>query len=220
MTFTADAVIAAMQHAMETSKRADQPYKNWQLSNCLPGDMAEAFLALPFPAPELGGVSGKRELHNGTRKYFDAENAATYPEIAAFNAAFLDPRLTRHMATFFGTDLRGSYLRVEYAQDTDDFWLEPHTDLGVKMFTFLVYLSKDEAHKDLGTDIYDTDKKHVGRSPFSFNAGFVFVPSNITFHGFEPRRIAGVRKSLIVNYVTNDWRAREQLANDGAPVAY
>ena len=112
----------------------------------------------------------------------------------------------------------GSYLRVEYAQDTDGFWLEPHTDLGVKVFTMLLYLSKDPSHEGLGTDIYDIDKKHFGRSAFASNAAMVFVPSNDTYHGFERRKIAGVRTSLIINYVTNEWRAREQLSFPEAPI--
>jgi hypothetical protein len=33
--------------------------------------------------------------------------------------------------------------RVEYAQDVDGFWLEPHTGLGVKTFTTLLYLSTE-----------------------------------------------------------------------------
>ena len=45
----------------------------------------------------------------------------------------------------------------------------------------------------------------------------VFVPSDITYHGFEPRTIDGVRKSVIINYVTNEWRAREQLAYPDRP---
>ena len=47
----------------------------------------------------------------------------------------------------------------------------------------------------------------------------VFVPSGNTYHGFEARRIEGVRTSLIINYVTNEWRAREQLAFPEAPIA-
>ena len=35
--------------------------------------------ALPFEAPSLDGVSGKRELHNNTRKYFDVENRKNFP---------------------------------------------------------------------------------------------------------------------------------------------
>jgi hypothetical protein len=47
----------------------------------------------------------------------------------------------------------------------------------------------------------------------------IFVPSNNTYHGFEQRRIDGVRKSLVINYVTNEWRAREQLAYPNTPIA-
>jgi hypothetical protein len=118
----------------------------------------------------------------------------------------------------FGTDLRGTYLRIEFAQDTDGFWLEPHTDLGVKLFTMLLYVSKDESHSDLGTDIYDQDKQHVGRSPFAPNISLIFIPSDMTYHGFEARPIEGVRKSVIINYVSDEWRAREQLAFPDAPI--
>ena len=47
----------------------------------------------------------------------------------------------------------------------------------------------------------------------------MFVPSDITYHGFERRPIEGVRKSLIINYVTDEWRAREQLAFPDTPIA-
>jgi len=84
----------------------------------------------------------------------------------------------------------------------------------------LLYTSKDPSHADLGTDIYDAEKHHVGRSPFESNAALVFVPSDITFHGFERRKIEGVRKSVIINYVSNEWRAREQLAFPDQPITH
>jgi hypothetical protein len=46
----------------------------------------------------------------------------------------------------------------------------------------------------------------------------VFVPSGITYHGFEARQIDGIRKSVIINYVSNEWKAREQLAFPDRPV--
>ena len=73
--------------------------------------------------------------------------------------------------------------------------------------------------RDLGTDIYNGDKRHFGRSPFAPNAAMIFVPADNTFHGFEKRPIQGVRTSLIINYVTNDWRAREQLFFPETPIA-
>jgi hypothetical protein len=210
-----------VRHFLASAGRAprhDKPYPHWFLDSCLPAGVVRDVTALPFPAPELGGVSGKRELHNNTRKYFDAENKRAFPVVAAVADAFQDQEMTGAIERKFGIDLKGSYLRIEYAQDIDGFWLEPHTDLGVKLFTLLLYLSDDESHKDLGTDIYDADKKHVGRSPFAANAAMIFVPSNNTFHGFEKRPIRGVRKSAIINYVTNEWRAREQLAFPEAPI--
>jgi len=45
------------------------------------------------------------------------------------------------------------------------------------------------------------------------------VPGDNTYHGFEKRPIEGVRISLIINYVTDEWRAREQLAFPEEPIA-
>jgi hypothetical protein len=212
MTITDQSVTATLLDSFETAAENARPYRYWLLSDCLPTAMVDEITTLPFPPPALGGISGKREVHNATRKYFDIENRARFPVVEAFAAAFQSPTVTSRIERRFGTRLAGTYLRLEYAQDTDGFWLEPHTDLGVKVFTMLLYLSTDASHRDLGTDIYDADKRHVGRSPFAPNGAMVFVPSTDTYHGFEPRPIAGVRKSIIINYVTNEWRAREQLS--------
>jgi hypothetical protein len=219
MTASSDAIVSSLVHSFEAGSRHESPYRHWLLKDCLPAAALADCLALPFEAPALGGVSGRREVHNATRKYFDAENMERHPVCKAVNTALQDKRVTSAIDRIFGTHLAGTYLRVEYAQDIDGFWLEPHTDLGVKSFTFLLYLSTDPAHAGLGTDIYDTSKKHVGTSPFVSNGAMIFVPSDITYHGFEPRPIKGVRKSIIINYVTNDWRAREQLAFPQTPIA-
>ena len=132
--------------------------------------------------------------------------------------AFQDSDIAGELADAFGAPLEGTFVRIEYAQDTDGFWLKPHTDIGVKMFTMLLYMSDDPRHADLGTDIYADEATHVGRSPFEPNAAMIFVPAKDTWHGFERRPIPGVRRSIIVNYVTNEWRARDQLAFPEAPV--
>lgn len=216
---SAEDVVRTFQHCVDTAKRSEQPYRHWTLKGCLPCDSVEDIVALPFEAPSLDGVSGKRELHNKTRKYFDVENRRRFPVCEAVAQAFQDRRVTSHIERAFSTDLKGTYLRIEFAQDVDGFWLEPHTDLGVKVFTMLLYLSKDESHRYLGTDIYDGEKRHVARSPFAPNAAMVFVPGSNTYHGFEKRPIEGVRTSLIINFVTNEWRAREQLSFPDAPIA-
>ena len=216
---SAEDVVETFLKSVDSAKPSEQPYRHWVLRGCFPTDSVEDIVSLPFEAPSLDGVSGKRELHNNTRKYFDVENRENFPVCEAIAQAFQDKRVTSHIEKVFGTDLKGTYLRIEFAQDIDGFWLEPHTDLGVKVFTMLVYLSKDESHTDLGTDIYNGEKRHVARSPFAPNAAMVFVPGSNTYHGFEKRPIKGVRTSLIINYVTDEWRAREQLSFPEAPIA-
>src|SRR6476619_4334514 len=216
---SAEDVAETFTKSIDNAKRKERPYRHWALTHCLPADCVDDVLALPFEAPSLEGVSGKRELHNNTRKYFDVANRELFPVCETLAQAFQDKRVTSHIEKAFGTDLTGTYLRIEFAQDIDGFWLEPHTDLGVKVFTMLLYLSKDESHKDLGTDIYDGNKRHAGRSPFAPNAAMVFIPGNNTYHGFEKRQIKGVSTSLIIHYVTNEWRAREQLSFPEAPIA-
>jgi len=216
---SAEDVVETFLKSVDSAKPSEQPYRHWVLRGCFPTDSVDDIVSLPFEAPSLDGVSGKRELHNNTRKYFDVENRENFPVCEAVAQAFQDRRVTSHIEKVFNTDLKGTYLRVEFAQDIDGFWLEPHTDLGVKAFTMLLYLSTDPSHTDLGTDIYDGEKRHVGRSPFAPNAAMVFVPGSNTYHGFEKRPIKGVRISLIINYVTNEWRAREQLSFPEAPIA-
>ncbi|MGD0531708.1 MAG: 2OG-Fe(II) oxygenase [Methyloceanibacter sp.] len=216
---SAEDVVQTFLKSIDNGQRSDRPYRHWSLRGCFPSDTVDDILALPFEAPSLDGVSGKRELHNNTRKYFDVGNREQFPVCEAVAQAFQDPRVTRHIEKAFGTNLKGTYLRIEFAQDIDGFWLEPHSDLGVKVFTMLVYLSKDPSHHDLGTDIYDANKNRVGCSPFAPNAAMIFVPADNTFHGFEKRPIKGVRTSLIINYVTDEWRAREQLSFPEQPIA-
>ena len=194
------------------------PYRHWIANDMLPESVAAGICALPFVAPTLGGKSGKRETHNATRVYFDQTCQDAHPLTVGVATAFQSREVISLLEDCFDASLAGTYLRAEYAQDVDGFWLEPHSDLGVKKFTLLLYLSDDPQHSTLGTDIYTADKVHVGCSPFAQNTGMIFVPSDTTIHGFERRKIEGVRKSLIVNYVTDEWRAREQLAFPDAPI--
>lgn len=211
----ADAVIASFSAA----EIGEYPYRHYIMADAFPGDAVSDIQALPFDAPGLDGTSGKRELHNATRVYFDAENSAKHPVCAAVCKAYQSRKVIDFLEENLDIDLSGTYLRIEFAQDVDGFWLEPHSDLGVKLYTQLVYISDEPGHEDLGTDIFDANKAHVTRSPFAPGGAMVFVPGPDTFHGFKKRPIPGVRKSVIINYVTDQWRAREQLAFPDAPIA-
>ena len=196
----------------------DRPYRHWVLTDVLPSGMTEVLRSLPFAAPDLGGLSGKRELHNDQRSYFDINANLRFDACAAVADAFQSTRVCLAIQAKTGADLSGTYVRLEYAQDVDGFWLEPHTDLGVKRFTMLIYLPESPEQADLGTDIYSAPGAWSKRPAFVDNTALVFVPGADTWHGLAPRPIPGVRRSIIMNYVTTEWRARDQLAYPDQPV--
>ena len=190
----------------------DEPYRHFLVDEIFPAEVADELADLPFAPPSLDGVSGKRELHNDQRSYFDAEAMSRFKVMRPVAEALQSREVTGAIQAAFDAPIDDTYLRLEYAVDTDGFWLEPHTDLGVKKFTCLIYLSEGPGHDTLGTDIYASASEHWGRSPFKRNSAMIFVPSDKTWHGFVKRPINGLRKSIILNYVTQDWRAREQLS--------
>jgi hypothetical protein len=212
MSSLSDDIKTTIKQSVDSGDQRETPYRHWILKGVFPKEVYRDLKDMPFAAADLGGVSGTREAHNADRVYFAADNLQRFPKARATVEAFQDPEIVAHFESVFGAPLQGTYVRVEYAQDVDGFWLKPHTDIGVKMFTMLIYMSDDPRHSDLGTDIYADENTHVGRSPFEPNSAMIFVPSKSTWHGFEKRPIHGVRRSIIVNYVTNEWRAREQLA--------
>ena len=218
MSSLANAIKATIKQSVRSADGRSAPYRHWIVRDVFPQSVYLDLKDMPFPVAELGGVSGTREAHNPDRVYFAGDNLQTFQSARATAEAFQDAEVVELLASAFGGPLSDTYLRIEYAQDTDGFWLKPHTDIGVKMFTMLIYMSDDPRHADLGTDIYSDAETRVARSPFEPNSAMIFVPSNATWHGFEKRPIHGVRRSIIVNYVTNEWRAREQLAFPEAPV--
>lgn len=204
---------------LDQSDRRSEPYAYWLLEDALPEECAAAIRDLPWAVPEIADTGGKRENHNALRAFFSAENQERFAVCRDLSEALQDPETIAALERQTGARLAGSYLRIEHCQDTDGFWLEPHTDIGAKLFTMLIYLSTGPGSESWGTDIYDTERNHLGASPYGFNKGLIFVPGEDTWHGFERRPIGGVRKSIIVNYVKDEWRARHELAYPNRPVA-
>jgi hypothetical protein len=211
---TLDPTAAQFLAALGRAEHRTLPYHHWLLERVLPEEVATSIAALPFPAPGEMVFNGRRETNNSQRVYFTRDNQARHTVCRAVVDAFQSAAVRGAIADTTGADLAGSLLRIEYCQDTDGFWLEPHTDIAVKKFTLLVYLSDDPALADAGTDIYEGPPGHrrVGSAPYGMNKGLIFIPAENTWHGVEKRKIRGLRKSIIVNYVTPEWRDKWELA--------
>src|SRR5262249_37316183 len=143
-------------------------------------------------------LDGRRDTNNATRNFFGVDARQRFAVVRALTEAFQAPETVAAIERECDTTLAGTNLRIELCQDTGGFWLEPHTDIGPKKFTMSVFLCQGEGASDLGTDIYDADKKWAARAPSHFNRAMLFIPSKTTFHGFERRSFAGLRKSLII----------------------
>jgi len=209
--FVADAFLDSLARA----KHVPAPYDHWLLDRVLPEADVSAIEALPFLPPQEAVFDGKREANNSVRVFFNPENQARFAVCRRVAAGFLDPRVLRAIEQKTGANLSGSHLRIEYCQDTEGFWLTPHTDISVKTFSMLIYLSDDPRLKDAGTDIHEgpPDFKHVASAPYGRNLGFIFVPGKDTWHAIGKRPLHGaVRKSIIVNYVSAAWRETSELS--------
>ena len=206
---------------LEAYNRAElksDPYPHWILSDIFDVATIDALLALPNDHGEKDYSEGRRDINNAARRYFDPARQQAHPVVAAIATALQSPEVVSTLEKGCNTDLEGNFLRIEYTRDEPGFWLEPHTDIGVKKFTMQIYLSREEEAVDWGTSIYDGRDRLAYNVPACSNGGLIFVPSEDSWHGYEERPMNGVRKSLIVNYVTPEWRNKQELAFPDQPV--
>lgn len=214
-----DSVARHFGRALRQSRRDDQPYRHWKMADVLPVDICTGILTLPIAPPVLGKTDGTRDTYNSSRCFITPKMCEDYPTCAVLAEALQRPYVAQAMAETCDIEVAGGHLRMEYIQDTDGAWLEPHRDIKAKLFSMVIYLITGPEAKDWGTDIYDADCKWVGRSSGEFNSGVIFIAGPATWHGFDPRPIIGVRRLMEINYVIPDWRDREQLTFPDRPIS-
>lgn len=206
----AETFLACLGRARHETK----PFDYWLLKDALPEEDVDTILALSAAPPEGIVLNGKRETNNALRFFFSRENQDRFAVCRRVAEGFKDPQVRSAIEASTGTDLSNAHLRIEYCQDPPGFWLEPHTDIFVKKFTMLVYLLDDPALKLAGTDIHEgpPDFNYVTTAPYGRNLGVIFIPSKNSWHGVGHHQIQGLRKSIIINYVSSEWRDTFELA--------
>ncbi len=212
-----DEITAHFIAALKRSQRFETPYRRWALTDVFPEALCTAILVLPIAPPVLGDTDGTRNTYNMSRAFFTPQMREDFPVCDQMAIALQRRDVARQIGDTLEFDPNGTFLRIEYIQDTDGAWLEPHRDVPEKIFSMVVYLCTGPHVKDWGTDIYDDDKKWVGRSKADFNTAAIFKAGKNTWHGFDKRPIIGVRRLMEVNYVRG-WRDREQLVYPTKPI--
>jgi hypothetical protein len=214
------AIAAHFNRSLGACRRDEQPYTHWTLDEVLPESVAANILMLPIKPPLIDECGGVRDLNdnNNKRTFFTPALQVQFPVAAALAEALQRPEVARQMAATCGVGVEGGFLRMEYIQDTDGAWLEPHHDIPEKLFSMVIYLCTGPEAGGWGTDIYDRDRKWCGRAAATFNSAVIFVPGDNTWHGFDKRPIIGVRRLMEINYVRPGWRDRDQLSHPGQPI--
>lgn len=160
-------------------------------------------------------VESDNTKSNGTRTYVKNRYFFT-PEKTDSTTLELVKFFQDNVATFqeqFGYDLSDSYIRMELAQDTQDFWQEIHLDTLDKRITIIVFLERDDEIVNLATDLFsDSDGSNAKRAEWKENRALVFKPQHYTWHGFTERKFAGHRRVLLINFVSKEnWESKNQV---------
>ena len=193
-------------------KVESNPFNHWIYNKVLPEETVDELLKIPIDPPKISFYSGKRETNNQTRIFFNEENCKKYFILKNIVTIFNHPNIILQLSNICGRNLTKGKLRIEYTMDTGDFWLEPHLDIKEKLLTFLVYLSKDQKSIEWGTTIYNSDLSFHSKAPYKSNLGLMFMAGTDTWHGVPKQNIQGVRRNIIINYVTSDWKNVHELA--------
>lgn len=204
--------------ALDQAQIEADPFRHWRLAGVLTKEAIQSLSTLPIAEPEDFIFDGRRESNNAKRVFFNPDMRRRFPSAAKLAEALQSKAVTGAIEAACATKLAGTYLRIEFCQDREGFWLEPHTDIGPKKFTMQVYLNEGESAEAWGTDLFDSNRQWRRSVPAGFNSGLIFIPGGNSWHGFRARKIDGLRKSLIVNFVSDEWRNRHELAFPDAPI--
>jgi hypothetical protein len=216
---TADEIEQQFLHALQTCERSEWPYRTWKMKDVLPLNLCLGILTLPICPAFLGRTDDTRGTYNDQRTFFNPTLRSKFACCEALSQALQRPTVARQLAETCNIEVEGGYLRMEYIQDIDGAWLEPHRDIPEKLFSMVIYLFHGPDSVDWGTDIYDHDKKWIGRSVGEFNSATIFIAGPHSWHGFEQRTIVGVRRLMEINYVRPNWIRREQLYFPDRPIS-
>lgn len=205
--------------ALQASSVSMDPFEHYIMRSSFPTDVCEEIVTLPIEPKPFGQTDGTRGSYNHLRTFVTPELRDKFPVLNRLATALNSLHVAFHLEETFGIEAQDAFLRIEYIQDTDGMWLEPHRDIPEKLFSMVVYLCKGKDAEFWGTDVYDRNKKWVGSSSAEFGSAVVFKAGPDTWHGFEKRSIKGVRRLMEINYVKG-WKDTEQLAFPDRPISF
>lgn len=207
------AITKSVVDALSNAKECDYPFRHWEVEHILPKALTDQILDIELPKPQNFTYDGTRASDSkncpgGTpprRMFVNKDTKDQYPFMQDLVDSFMSDAVLKVVAEKYDVPVRDLYLRIEYINDFDGFFLEPHKDIVEKRFTLFFYLG--DGPENMGTDFYDSDLKLAKTAKYGYNRGYIFLPGDDTWHGLERKHIPDRRISMLINYVTfkTDW---------------
>ena len=197
---------------LDNALECSNPFKHWELSECLDNETLNEISFSKIPSGERVYDGTRAADHTGEgvdgklRLFVDKNNCQNFPNLTKLINKFQDS-LAPKISLLLHKDLSKSFVRLEIIGDKKGFWLKPHKDIPEKLMTMLIWTNPYNEYENLGTDLYNEKFELVKTVKYHHNDGYFFSSGNDTWHGLEMKEIKKERRCIQINYVSfkTDW---------------
>ena len=198
---------------LENLKSSNNPFKYWEISNCLDPQALDEISYTNIPDGNRAYDGTRAADHTGQgidgklRLFLDLNNCKSYPYLTKVINNLQTKKVYEKIGNLISKDLSRSFVRLEIIGDKKGFWLKPHKDISEKLMTMMVWANPYGESDSLGTDLYDNNFKIVKTIKYKHNNGYFFSSGEDTWHGLELKEIKKERRCIQINYVSfkTDW---------------
>jgi hypothetical protein len=208
----------ALAGSIGAARASAFPYPYWLLAEMLPRDLVWSLAGLPF-APPPPALIGCPRPPTGRVAFITPREIEAHSACRLVAETFQSAAVVALIARATGARLSDCRLRIALAQEVDGHQCPPCTRQDDARLTIMLALDAG-GQRNLGPDIYFESGDWAAQAPWTPGRALAFAPSARSWHGFEPRMIREVRKSLLIDYAPPGRAAAAELAFPDRPVGW
>jgi len=213
--------------SIDSARAVEQPFFHLEFDRVFPDDIYTKILALMPESPDYRPMHGRskgHDLEDGTHtrvkidlfpeyiRNLPSEKRALWDVVGRalcsepVKQAFIR-RLAPGLSERFGENFKrvGMYPIPILTRDIPGYLIPPHTDTRWKGITVQLYLPKDDANTDIGTNFHeklaDGSMPKKAKMRFAPNTGYAFAVGSDTWHSADPvHNRVKTRDSILLTY--------------------
>lgn len=222
-----DRLAAFIAQSIEGARTVDKPFFHLEFDRVFPDDIYARMLASMPEASDYRPMHGRSKGHDLTDGTHTRVKIDLFPEYirnmppekralwdAVGRALCSEPvkqafirRLAPGLSKRFGAGFAevGMYPIPILTRDIPGYLITPHTDTHWKSITVQLYLPKDDANTDIGTNFHeklaDGSIPKTAQMRFARNTGYAFAVGSDTWHSADPVHArVKTRDSILLTY--------------------